>query len=90
MASSSGFAHTRPHAPLPILPSGTVTFLFTDIAGSTALWERDREAMQVALAQHDALLRTAIESRAGHVFKTVGDAFCAAFARADRRSPRRT
>jgi len=64
------------------LPTGTVTFLFTDIAGSTALWERDRDAMQLALAQHDALLRTAIESRGGHVFKTVGDAFCAAFARA--------
>ncbi|MCC7019652.1 MAG: hypothetical protein IT332_07850 [Ardenticatenales bacterium] len=72
------------------LPTGTVTFLFTDIAGSTALWERDRDAMQAALAQHDALLRAAIESRNGHVFKTVGDAFCAAFARADRRSPRRT
>ena len=67
---------------MPPLPTGTVTFLFTDIAGSTALWERDRDAMQSALAQHDALLRTAIESRGGHVFKTVGDAFCAAFARA--------
>ncbi len=67
---------------MPTLPTGTVTFLFTDIAGSTALWERDREAMQAALAQHDALLRDAIESRKGHVFKTVGDAFCAAFARA--------
>jgi len=67
---------------MPPLPSGTVTFLFTDIAGSTALWERDRESMQSALAQHDALLRTAIESRGGHIFKTVGDAFCAAFARA--------
>ncbi|MFN8423115.1 MAG: SUMF1/EgtB/PvdO family nonheme iron enzyme [Anaerolineae bacterium] len=64
------------------LPTGTVTFLFTDIAGSTALWERDRDAMQAALALHDALLRAAIESRNGHVFKTVGDAFCAAFARA--------
>jgi len=67
---------------LPPLPTGTVTFLFTDIAGSTALWERDRDAMQAALARHDRLLRTAIESRGGHVFKTVGDAFCAAFARA--------
>ena len=67
---------------MPTLPTGTVTFLFTDIAGSTALWERDRDAMQSALAQHDALLRDAIESRGGHVFKTVGDAFCAAFARA--------
>jgi len=67
---------------MPAHPTGTVTFLFTDIAGSTALWERDRDAMQAALAKHDALLRTAIESRGGHVFKTIGDAFCAAFARA--------
>ncbi|MBK6767679.1 MAG: hypothetical protein IPG72_01325 [Ardenticatenales bacterium] len=66
---------------MPPLPTGTVTFLFTDIAGSTALWERDRDAMQTALAQHDALLRTAIESRGGHVFKTVGDGRGAAPAR---------
>jgi|GEM_PF-3726876 len=72
------------------LPTGTVTFLFTDFAGSTALWERDRDAMQSALAQHDVRLRAAIEARAGHVSRTVGDAFCAAFARADRRSPRGT
>ena len=39
------------------LPTGTVTFLFTDIEGSTALWERDREAMQAALERHDGLLR---------------------------------
>lgn len=64
------------------LPSGTVTFLFTDIEGSTALWERDREAMASALARHNAILSTAIEAHGGHVFKTVGDAFCAAFARA--------
>jgi class 3 adenylate cyclase/tetratricopeptide (TPR) repeat protein len=67
---------------MPHLPSGTVTFLFTDIEGSAALWERHRAGMPSALARHDALLRHAIESRGGHVFKTVGDAFCAAFARA--------
>ena len=61
------------------LPSGTVTFLFTDIEGSTRLWEQYPEAMRVALARHDALLREAIESNDGVVFKTVGDAFCAAF-----------
>ena len=61
------------------LPSGTVTFLFTDIEGSTKLWESHPEQMQVALARHDSLLRTAIEQNNGYVFKTVGDAFCAAF-----------
>ncbi len=61
------------------LPTGTVTFLFTDIAGSTRLWERHPDAMRGALARHDALVRSAIEAHGGHVFKTVGDAFCAAF-----------
>jgi adenylate cyclase len=60
-------------------PSGTVTFLFTDIEGSTRLWETQREAMAQALPRHDALLRQCIESRGGHIFKTAGDAFCAAF-----------
>jgi predicted ATPase/class 3 adenylate cyclase len=60
-------------------PTGTVTFLFTDIEGSTRLWESNTQAMQEALARHDELLRTAIEERGGYVFKTVGDAFCAAF-----------
>jgi len=53
---------------MPHLPTGTVTFLFTDIAGSTALWERDQGAMQAALAQHDVLLPAAIESRGGLEF----------------------
>src|SRR5437867_4325584 len=61
------------------LPSGTVTFLFTDIEGSTRLWEQDPEVMRDALTRHDALLRRAIEVHGGHVFKTVGDEFCAAF-----------
>ena len=63
-------------------PSETVTFLFTDIEGSTKLWEAQPEQMRLALARHDALLRQAIENNNGHVFKTVGDAFCAAFATA--------
>ncbi len=54
-------------------------FLFTDIAGSTRLWETQPQAMALALAQHDRILRDAIERRRGRVFKTVGDAFCAAF-----------
>jgi TolB-like protein/class 3 adenylate cyclase/Flp pilus assembly protein TadD len=61
------------------LPSGTVTLLFTDIEGSTRLWEAQESAMRAALARHDQLLRDCIEARGGHVFKTVGDAFCAAF-----------
>jgi class 3 adenylate cyclase len=63
-------------------PKGTVTFLFTDIEGSTKLWEAHPETMRVALARHDALLREIIVHANGHVFKTVGDAFCAAFAMA--------
>jgi predicted ATPase/class 3 adenylate cyclase len=63
-------------------PSGTVTFLFTDIEGSTRLWEGQPELMSAALARHDRLLREAIEAHAGHVFNKGGDAFCAAFASA--------
>jgi predicted ATPase/class 3 adenylate cyclase len=61
-------------------PSGIVTFLFTDIEGSTKLWQEQPEQMKSNLARHDALLRAAIENNRGSVFKTVGDAFCAAFA----------
>jgi predicted ATPase/class 3 adenylate cyclase len=60
-------------------PTGTLTFLFTDIEGSTKLWERDSSVMQLALARHDEILRSAMEERGGYVFKTVGDAFCCAF-----------
>jgi predicted ATPase/class 3 adenylate cyclase len=55
--------------------------LFTDIEGSTQRWDRDPEAMQDALRRHDALMQTAITQHDGYVFKTIGDAFCAAFAR---------
>jgi predicted ATPase/class 3 adenylate cyclase len=61
------------------LPTGTVTFLFTDIEGSTRLWEQFPAEMKVALARHDALLRLAIRDHDGYVFSTGGDAFCAAF-----------
>ena len=66
------------------LPSGTVTFLLTDIAGSTALWEQDPEAMRRTIARHDALLRTIIERRGGSVIRTKGegDSAFAVFARA--------
>jgi len=55
------------------------TFLFTDIEGSTTLWERFPERMRGALARHDSILRSVIERNNGSVFKTVGDSFCAVF-----------
>jgi len=64
------------------LPTGTVTFLFSDVEGSTQRWERDREAMAAALRRHDEVVRSAIEGHGGHVFKTVGDEFCAVFSTA--------
>jgi predicted ATPase/class 3 adenylate cyclase len=64
---------------MPDLPSGTVTFLFTDIEGSTALWERDSDAMAAAVERHLHLLRAAIAAHGGVLFKIVGDAVQAAF-----------
>ncbi len=65
------------------LPTGTVTFLFTDIEGSTALWEHDDAAMRLALAKHDRTIKRLTEQHEGVVFKTVGDASHCAFARAE-------
>lgn len=62
-----------------VLPTGTVTFLFTDVEGSTRLWDTDPDAMREALARHDEILRSAIEERGGYVFTTAGDSFSAAF-----------
>ena len=62
-------------------PTGTVTFLFTDIEGSTARWEAYRTEMGAAVRLHDELVHKAIEQRGGYVFKRLGDAFCASFAR---------
>jgi predicted ATPase/class 3 adenylate cyclase len=64
-------------------PTGTVTFWFSDIEGSTLRWERNAAAMHDLLRRHDAIVRAAIEGHGGYVFKTIGDAFCAAFARAE-------
>src|SRR6266536_3894099 len=64
------------------LPSGTVTFLFTDLEGSSRLWEQHPDAMRSALARHDEIISDAIESHGGHVVKTTGDGFHAAFATA--------
>ncbi|HZO87057.1 MAG TPA: tetratricopeptide repeat protein [Chthonomonadaceae bacterium] len=63
-------------------PGGIVTFVFTDIEGSTRLWEQHPAAMRDALARHDDLLRQVIEANGGCVFETIGDAFRAAFASA--------
>ena len=62
-----------------VRPTGTVTFLFSDIEGSAELWERHPEAMCSALAQHDALLQDIVARNGETVFKTVGDAFYCAF-----------
>ena len=64
-------------------PTGTVTFMFTDVEGSTAHWERHPAEMQPALAAHDEVLRSVIERNGGAVFATGGDGFAAAFGRAD-------
>jgi predicted ATPase/class 3 adenylate cyclase len=61
------------------LPTGTVAFLFSDVEASTRRWEHYGEAMRDALRRHDEILRSEIETRRGYVFKTIGDAFCAAF-----------
>jgi predicted ATPase/class 3 adenylate cyclase len=61
------------------LPTGTVTFLFTDVEGSSRLWEQYPEAMKAALARHDELLREAVEAHHGWVVKTTGDGVHAAF-----------
>ncbi|MDX1436509.1 MAG: adenylate/guanylate cyclase domain-containing protein, partial [Anaerolineales bacterium] len=67
-----------------VLPDGTVTFLFTDIEGSTKLWELYPEAMETSLASHDAILRRVIEDHNGHVIKMTGDGLHAVFAQANK------
>ena len=74
-------AGSRPARP-PAPPTGTLTFLFSDIEGSTRRWESKTEPMQRALVRHEEIMRGAIARHDGYVFKTVGDAFCSAFARA--------
>ena len=64
------------------LPSGTVTFLFTDLEGSTRLWQEYPDAMRAVLARHDRLVRDAIEAHGGYVVKDTGDGAHAAFATA--------
>lgn len=65
-----------------LLASTTWTFLFTDLEGSTRLWQRYPEAMKTVLARHDELVRAAVEGNNGQVVKTTGDGFHAVFASA--------
>jgi len=80
----SGHGHAIPTSGSAMsgAPSGTVTLLFTDVEGSTRLWDAERDAMALALRRHDQILRDAIEQAGGYVFKTLGDSFCAAFSAA--------
>src|SRR5512136_1869111 len=61
------------------LPTGTVTFLFTDIEGSTSLAQQFPAELPALLARHHAILHQAIETHHGHVFQIIGDAFSTAF-----------
>ena len=65
---------------MPDAPTGTVTFLFSDIEGSTRLWEEHQGGMQSALQGHDRILRASVESHGGHVVKLTGDGVHAVFA----------
>ena len=62
-----------------VAPSGVLTFLFTDIEGSTRRWEADADAMRTALTAHDELMRNVVEANKGWLFKHTGDGVCAAF-----------
>ena len=65
---------------MPNLPTGTVTFLFTDVEESTKLFQRYPNAMPAGLARHDAIIRAAMTAHRGHIFLNAGDGFCTAFA----------
>ena len=64
------------------LPTGTVTFLFTDIEGSTRMSQEYPEAMPALLRRHDEILAQSIQAHGGHIFRNIGDSFCAAFSSA--------
>jgi predicted ATPase/class 3 adenylate cyclase/DNA-binding CsgD family transcriptional regulator len=71
--------HVPPAGDQAALPTGMLTFLFTDLEGSTQLWEQHPQGMHVALARHDTILKQAISAKAGKVFKTTGDGVLAVF-----------
>src|SRR5882757_8155475 len=64
------------------LPSGTVTFLLTDLEGSTRMWEQDPVAMKAAMVRHDELLEKSIAANDGFIFSRMGDGMAVAFAAA--------
>src|SRR5207302_3906955 len=76
--SLEGRAHPKTSTPAA-LPSGEVTFLFSDIEGSTQRWEAHPEAMKAAVSRHEQLMTAAIARHGGYIFKLMGDAFCVAF-----------
>ena len=80
--SVRGVGYRLPKPLHPDQPSGIVTFLFSDIEGSTQLWEENPQTMKVAFKRHDTLLRQAVAAHNGHIFKTVGDGFYIAFSQA--------
>ena len=80
-ASLEDFESNREGVVVGVWPSGTVTFLFTDVEGSTRLWDDHPDAMRVALARHDETLSSAVEAHRGFVFSTGGDGLAAAFER---------
>jgi class 3 adenylate cyclase len=61
------------------IPAGTVTFLFTDIEGSTKLAQAHPDLWESLRERHHAILQSAIDAHDGYVFQIIGDAFCAAF-----------
>ena len=63
----------------PNRPTGDVTFMFTHVEGSTALWHRAPEAMTESLGEHDRRIRSIVELHDGYVLNTVGDSFAVAF-----------
>jgi class 3 adenylate cyclase len=65
-----------------LLPTGTVTFLFTDLEGSTKLWQQSPDSMETALQRHDEIIRSCVAVRGGYIFATGGDGFSVAFASA--------
>lgn len=66
------------------IPTGRIAFLFSDVEGSTRLWESDPDGMAASLAHHDRIIRSNVDTHRGHVFSTAGDAFAVAFGSTDQ------
>jgi class 3 adenylate cyclase len=75
----------RHDGPMAFPPTGTVTFLFTDVERSTRWWDEHPDAMDAALSVHDAIVRERVDAHAGFLFSTGGDGFAIAFSSAHRR-----